>query len=314
MPAKSFDLRLLTPFVAAADSATYSAAAGELGMTSPVLLERIGRLERELGARLVERDGRDGRRVVLTPAGQRFLVEARRILDGARQISAALRAEPGVVRAFLVTAAAAGTELPTAIGRFVAEIPGMQLTMTEGTGAQALAALRRGEADVMFDYPIDAPPGMGYATWDRGPFVAVCGPTHRLAAESEVPWSALEGERVLVAAPGLVDGYNATLRAAFARADVRVKEMPAGPSSAQYLIPAVRRGNAIMVIASWSCPPLPPGLAYVRLTPVQEIEIGLTWNASTTSPAVRRFVDMVRSLAPVDTAHTECPTTGEPVS
>lgn len=299
MAAESFDLRLVAPFVAVADAPTYAAAAATLGLTPTALSERIGRLERQLGARLFDREGR---RVALTAAGRRLLVEARTILDRAGQVSAALRAEPGTVRICL-NPAAASDELRTVIGRFAAERPGLQLEINECSSREATEALRRGDVDVTVDYPLGSSPGMCYSTWKRRPFELVCGPEHRLADRTEAAWSDLDDEPVFVASPGVLDGYVAMLRAAFTRAQVRLREAPAyRVSTAQYMVPRVERGDAVMILPDWAFPTLPPGLVHMPLTPTQEIEVGLSWNGATTSPAVRGFVALLRSHAPTTTA------------
>ena len=70
------DQYLLRYFLAVAETGSFSRAARQVSVTQPTLSTGIAKLERELGARLFDRD-RQG--VSLTPAGSRFLVRARRI-------------------------------------------------------------------------------------------------------------------------------------------------------------------------------------------------------------------------------------------
>lgn len=70
------DQYLLRYFLAVAETGNFSRAAKAVSVTQPTLSAGIAKLERELGARLFDRD-RQG--VALTPAGSRFLVRARRI-------------------------------------------------------------------------------------------------------------------------------------------------------------------------------------------------------------------------------------------
>lgn len=70
------DQYLLRYFLAVAETGSFSRAAKRVSVTQPTLSSGIAKLERELGARLFDRD-RQG--VALTPAGSRFLVRARRI-------------------------------------------------------------------------------------------------------------------------------------------------------------------------------------------------------------------------------------------
>src|SRR3712207_8997865 len=72
----AFTLEQLRGFVAVADELHFGRAAARLKMTQPPLSRQIQKLERVVGAQLLERDNR---RVTLTAAGQVFLVEARRL-------------------------------------------------------------------------------------------------------------------------------------------------------------------------------------------------------------------------------------------
>jgi DNA-binding transcriptional LysR family regulator len=69
-------------------------AARRLNITQPPLSPQIKLLEQELDATLLERTSR---RVVLTPAGMIFLVEAQKLIEqGNTATTAAWRAAPGI--------------------------------------------------------------------------------------------------------------------------------------------------------------------------------------------------------------------------
>ncbi|MBU6269477.1 MAG: LysR family transcriptional regulator, partial [Sphingomonadales bacterium] len=72
------DRYMLRYFLAVAETGNFSRAARAVAVTQPTLSAGIAKLERQLGARLFDRDQR---RVALTPAGARFLARARRIAE-----------------------------------------------------------------------------------------------------------------------------------------------------------------------------------------------------------------------------------------
>ena len=72
------ELRKLRYFVAVAAEANFGRAAARLYITQPALSRQIQSLEAEIGVRLFDRD-RQGTR--LTPAGEQFCDDAKRLLE-----------------------------------------------------------------------------------------------------------------------------------------------------------------------------------------------------------------------------------------
>ncbi|MFF5405136.1 LysR family transcriptional regulator [Streptomyces misionensis] len=83
------DLRLVRYFIAVASHLHYGRAAAELHIAQPSLSRQIGRLEAQVGARLLDRT-RQGTR--LTEAGEAFLPHAQALLRSSEQAGAAARA------------------------------------------------------------------------------------------------------------------------------------------------------------------------------------------------------------------------------
>jgi DNA-binding transcriptional LysR family regulator len=74
------ELREFRYFIAVAEELNFTRAAARLGLAQPPLSAAIGKLERKLGVRLLERTSR---RVALTPAGAVLLEQGRIAVEAA---------------------------------------------------------------------------------------------------------------------------------------------------------------------------------------------------------------------------------------
>ncbi|WP_131757382.1 LysR family transcriptional regulator, partial [Actinomadura fibrosa] len=137
----------LNCFVAVAEELHFGRAAERLGMAQPPLSQRIQRLERELGVRLLDRSSR---RVELTAPGRLLLDEARDILTRVDRIySVAERArlgEVGAVRAGLPSDLG-GPIVAALIAAFRERRPDLRLDLRETGTAEQVRALADGALD-----------------------------------------------------------------------------------------------------------------------------------------------------------------------
>ncbi|MFI8003382.1 LysR family transcriptional regulator [Streptomyces sp. NPDC086010] len=85
---QDLELRLVRYFTVVAAHQHFGRAAADLHVAQPALSRQIQRLEKHLGARLLDRTPQGAR---LTPAGQAFLPRAQALLQSARQAELAVR-------------------------------------------------------------------------------------------------------------------------------------------------------------------------------------------------------------------------------
>lgn len=143
----TLDLDLVRTFAAVATLGSFTHAALRVGRQQSTISLQIGRLEDALGVRLLERSPRAVR---LTPAGERFLPHAERLLalnDSAVQAMS----EPAVVGTVRLGTPEdfATSHLPDVLARFVQAYPAVSLEVTCDLTLNLLEGFRDGRFDLI---------------------------------------------------------------------------------------------------------------------------------------------------------------------
>lgn len=140
-------VRHLRALVAVSRYGNFAAAAADLGVSQPTLTRTIQRAEEILGAALFTRTTRH---VAITAAGREFLPLAERLLSdlglGLRNIRELATVERGQIVVATLMSVAHGV-LPTALGRFAALHPSVEINLREGVQARVLEEVHSGSAD-----------------------------------------------------------------------------------------------------------------------------------------------------------------------
>jgi DNA-binding transcriptional LysR family regulator len=161
-PRRALELRYLLALAAVGREGSFSRAAETLGYTQSAISQQIGRLERLVGQRLLERPGGQ-RPVALTAAGRVLLGHAEAIvarLDSARaDLRALAEGESGLLRIGCYQSVGARL-LPRILREFQASWPQVRVELTEAEDDEELLHLvERGELDLTFlVYPVMAGP------------------------------------------------------------------------------------------------------------------------------------------------------------
>jgi DNA-binding transcriptional LysR family regulator len=144
------NFRHLTYFIAVAEELHFRRAAQRLHIVQPGLSQQIGRMEEELGVKLLSRTKRT---VELTDAGRLFLGEARALVGRYEQVvTATRRAAAGQLGNLVVgyVGPAAYSVLHPVVHAYRSRFPDVGLTLHELTSAEQLERLAAGTLHIGF--------------------------------------------------------------------------------------------------------------------------------------------------------------------
>ncbi|MEE6260311.1 LysR family transcriptional regulator [Plantactinospora sonchi] len=182
------ELRQLRTFEAVALRRTVTDAAVDLGLAPSSVSEQIRALEKSLGVAVFDRGPRGMR---LTPAGERLLGWARRLLDQAEQARREVTAAPSVLRLGALETIAA-THVPGVLARLTERRPDLTVEVrADGARDQLLHAVGTGDLDAALlldtgdrlgDLGFTLPPApLDFVDLEPVPLVLVAAPDHPLA-------------------------------------------------------------------------------------------------------------------------------------
>lgn len=144
----TMDLRQLDFFLRVAEHGSLTKAAADLAVAQPVLSRQIRDLEQELGAPLLSRNGRG---VVLTEAGRRFLARAKSITQdaaAAREEVRSLRERPSGSVSIAMAPSAGNLLWIPLISSIRRRFPDIRLRAMEGYSGHIVEWLVSGKADL----------------------------------------------------------------------------------------------------------------------------------------------------------------------
>jgi DNA-binding transcriptional LysR family regulator len=297
----NIELRHLRYFVAVAEDASFTAAAHRVHVAQQVLSTQIRQLEDAVGTALLRRTSRG---VVVTPAGEAFLVSAREILASLdRGVTAARNAASAVSGRLAVglSVAASGEMRTRLLTAFSSAYPGVEVSLLTYYLSQPAAGLLDHSSDVaLVRPPVDAP-GIVLEEVEEEPRVFVLPSGHPLAGRDVLELADVAGLPWVAAAPA-VDGCD-PLRW---RDEWLVNPRPGGD------VPII--GAVAQTIEEWRelivagrgislCPASAeafharPGLVFVPGKGVPSTALCVAWRAGDARPAVLSFVKLAASIA-----------------
>jgi DNA-binding transcriptional LysR family regulator len=189
------DIDEIRTFVSIARFGGFTRAAGQLNRSQPAISRRIGLIEQDLGAPLLERV-RGG--VKLTEAGRAFLPFAEAVLaaieDGREAVRATVSEAHGSVSLALV-GTLADTHIVDVLRRFARRSKSVNLDLQTGSSQEVSDLVRRGEATLGLRYFDVAHADLVSRVVGAETLLVICSAEHPLAGKRIKTSQQLAGER-----------------------------------------------------------------------------------------------------------------------
>jgi DNA-binding transcriptional LysR family regulator len=295
----AYTLEQLRGFVAVADELHFGRAAERLSMTQPPLSRQIQKLERSVGAQLLERDNR---RVALTAAGEVFLTEARRLLalaDAAPEVARRVSSgSSGLVRIGFTAASTYGT-LGRLLNEVARELPDVDVDLAEMVTREQVGALLNEEVDLGLARPPFDADTFGSRLLHREAMLVAVPAGHRLTGLGRaVVADDLAGEPVVMHSPTKARYFYDLVVGLVPVAHENVVHTVSQVLTMLWLV-AARRGVAF--VPETASRLHIDGVEFVPLvTPVPEpVELHLLWMRQSRNPALWRVLDVLGRAFPL---------------
>jgi len=181
---------------------TFNKAARQLGITQPAVTQQIRRLEQAAGLKLFQRDGR---RLVLTEAGQTLRVFAERIFHLTDAAVDALEGVTGLQTGHLKVGAsrtAGAYYVSDLLNRFKHRHPGVRVSLSVGNSQMILAGILDFtlHAGLIAGRPED--PNLTVVPLIRDRMLVILPPGHMLAGKRALTVRDLRGSPLVLREPG----------------------------------------------------------------------------------------------------------------
>jgi DNA-binding transcriptional LysR family regulator len=288
------DVGRLQALRAVATYGTVTAAAAALHCTPSAVSQHLGKLERETGASLTQRDGR---RLRLTEAGRLLVEHAGRVLAAVEQAEAALAAHQATVSGRITVSSfptACRGLLPQTLRWLAAEHPLLRPMLIEADRETSLDGLQRGAVDVAVvdEWPeleVRVPAGVAHAELGQDVGDLMVPAEHPLALSAgPVRLTDLVEERWIGAQAGTVCSEWLRRMVPQVEPAIRVNEFATQ-------LTFVAAGLGIAFVPRLARRSVPPGVLVRPVTPVASRRVIVAWrDAAATRPAIGAVVTALR--------------------
>ena len=290
------EMRQLRYFLAVAEELSFVRAAARVGISQPPLSRQIANLEKEIGARLFERNTHG---VAITEVGAVFragLISTLAQLDAT--LKSVKRAAQGQVGALSLGfgGSAVYTFAPSLLRRFRRTFPDVELLLHNIPVPSQLEALLERRIDIGFITLPVRNDAIATKLLLRDSLVVALPSGHPLTKRKEIPLSALSDCNFIVFPRAGDFGFHGKIMELCARANFAPR-VAQEISPLESVIGLVGAGVGLSIVPSVA---RKFKFAEVEFRPIRErfaiVDFAMAWRKSDPSPVVKAFVEMVNKL------------------
>jgi DNA-binding transcriptional LysR family regulator len=292
------ELRHLYYFVVLGETLHFGRAAERLHMSQPPLSRQIALLEEELGVVLFDRTRRS---VKLSPAGERFLEDAKSILASVERakrnaVTASLGESGSLSVGFMF--AAAYSVVPPITRAYTSGYPAVDLHLTESIPRLLIQDIRESHTDVAIMYPPSEIEGLETRTVFSEPLVVALPADHPLARRSGALDAAqLRNESFLIspraAAPYVYDAIVSHCKQGGFTPKIRLET-----NYQQTIVNLVGQGIGVALVHRSMKTARPLNVKFRALADPPFVDVNVTWNRLNHNPCIQTFVALAERLGP----------------
>ena len=288
-----FELSQIRCFVAVAEELHFGKAAARLNMTQPPLSRQIQLLEHAVGTPLLFRSTRV---VELTPAGRRFLREARALLRGAETAVLDARRVAQVHAGEIAIGFTAGSsyrDVPELVARCRALLPDVNLKLREMVSQAQLDALLAGRLDLALVRPPVVQPALQWRPLRRERLLAVLPEGHAYAERASIALEALDGVDFVMYSPDEARYFYDLVSDILRRSGVRPRHVQY-VSQIHSILALVRARLGMALVPAGTTVFHYEGVVFrelVDLQPVDPVELGIVVKRDDDNPALARLLE-----------------------
>lgn len=294
-------------FIAVAEELHFGRAAERLAMTQPPLSRQIQKLERAVGAVLLERGNRG---VTITPAGAGFLEDAYRIVNALDQaVGHARRVESGSVGTVHLgfTAVSAIGLLGPLLRMLGSEIPDVDVILHERVTRDQVDGIRRGELDLGLARPPFDTAAVSSRVVGREPLYAAVPESHPLASvDGPLGPEDFDGLPVISYHPVTARYFHELTVMFLLNGHARIEQHVQQILTAVLLVAA---GEGVSLVPASATKLGVAGVVYKRLVdlatghpdsePSRPVELHAIWERGQLTPLLRQVLQLVHRAADV---------------